>query len=166
MPGINADSFNIEDLRSRLRNMTDAELLRFGKAARSMCSPEANLGNHRAKFSSFNCGKQERSGAGGTPRRLRPRRYFSNYGCGYGRAREWPRPSTNCRTGREQAEESSPFSFRQWPPSPDSPSNSERPPRSLPDVIHPIYLASFMRVLLVVDVDANDQNLLQAGTLL
>jgi hypothetical protein len=27
-------------------------------------------------------------------------------------------------------------------------------------------LASFMRVLLVVDVDANDQNLLQAGALL
>jgi hypothetical protein len=32
--------------------------------------------------------------------------------------------------------------------------------------IHPNYLASFMRVLLVVDVDANDQNLLQAGALL
>src|SRR5215470_14676760 len=30
----------------------------------------------------------------------------------------------------------------------------------------PIYLASFMRALLVVGVDANDQNLLQAGALL
>jgi hypothetical protein len=30
----------------------------------------------------------------------------------------------------------------------------------------PIYLASFMRALLVVGVDANDQNLLQTGALL
>jgi len=30
----------------------------------------------------------------------------------------------------------------------------------------PIYLASFMRALLLVGVDANDQNLLQAGALL
>jgi hypothetical protein len=30
----------------------------------------------------------------------------------------------------------------------------------------PIYLASFMRVLLVVGDDANDQNLLQTGALL
>ena len=30
----------------------------------------------------------------------------------------------------------------------------------------PIYLVSFMRALLLVDVDTNDQNLLQAGALL
>jgi hypothetical protein len=30
----------------------------------------------------------------------------------------------------------------------------------------PIYLASFMRALLVVGADANDQNLLQTGALL
>jgi hypothetical protein len=30
----------------------------------------------------------------------------------------------------------------------------------------PIYLASFVRVLLVVGVDANDQNLLQTGALM
>ena len=30
----------------------------------------------------------------------------------------------------------------------------------------PIYLASFMRVFLVVDVDTSNQNLLQAGALL
>ena len=31
--------------------------------------------------------------------------------------------------------------------------------------IHPIYLASFMRALLVVGVDVNDQNLLRTGAL-
>jgi hypothetical protein len=33
-----------EALRSGLRGMSDRELLRFGKSARYMCSPEANLG--------------------------------------------------------------------------------------------------------------------------
>jgi hypothetical protein len=32
-----------ELMRARLRKMTDAELLAFGKAARHMCSPAANL---------------------------------------------------------------------------------------------------------------------------
>jgi hypothetical protein len=31
-------------LRARLRRMSDRELRRFGKSARYMCSPEANLG--------------------------------------------------------------------------------------------------------------------------
>ena len=40
-----------EQLRQRLRKMNDAELLRFGQAARYMCSPEANLGHPpRASF--------------------------------------------------------------------------------------------------------------------
>ena len=30
MPGIDVSGFNIENLRSHLRDMTDAELLRFG----------------------------------------------------------------------------------------------------------------------------------------
>ena len=32
---------DLEQLRARLRRFSDAELLRFGKAARYMCSPEA-----------------------------------------------------------------------------------------------------------------------------
>jgi hypothetical protein len=35
---------NLEELRARLRKMTDSELSRFGKAAKFMCSPGANLG--------------------------------------------------------------------------------------------------------------------------
>ena len=38
------DPIDVEELRARLRKMPDADLLRFGKAARNMCSPEANLG--------------------------------------------------------------------------------------------------------------------------
>jgi hypothetical protein len=38
------DGINLEELRARLRKMTDAELRRFGRAARFMCSSGANLG--------------------------------------------------------------------------------------------------------------------------
>jgi len=34
----------LESLRTRLRKMSDQELLRFGQAAKYMCSPGANLG--------------------------------------------------------------------------------------------------------------------------
>lgn len=33
-----------EKLKARLRKMSDADLLRFGKAARYMCSAKANVG--------------------------------------------------------------------------------------------------------------------------
>jgi hypothetical protein len=39
-----SDHVDVEALRERLRKMTDAELLRFGKDNRYMCSPYANLG--------------------------------------------------------------------------------------------------------------------------
>jgi hypothetical protein len=35
---------DVEQLRERLHKMTDTELLRFGQAAKYMCSPEASLG--------------------------------------------------------------------------------------------------------------------------
>ena len=38
------NELDLEALRMRLRGMSDRELVRFGKAARYMCSPEANLG--------------------------------------------------------------------------------------------------------------------------
>jgi hypothetical protein len=41
---IQAD-IDLEQLRARLRKMTDTELRLFGKAAKFMCSPRANLGN-------------------------------------------------------------------------------------------------------------------------
>jgi hypothetical protein len=40
---IQADT-DLEQLRARLRKMTDSELRHFGRAARFMCSPSANLG--------------------------------------------------------------------------------------------------------------------------
>ena len=36
--------FDVEDLQTRLRKMSDAELRKFGKAARYMVSPTANMG--------------------------------------------------------------------------------------------------------------------------
>ena len=40
---------DLEALRARLRRMSDRELLRFGKSARYMYSPEANLGKEPRK---------------------------------------------------------------------------------------------------------------------
>jgi hypothetical protein len=51
MAGLNSVGFSSKDnevdleaLRSRLRKMNDAELLRYGRAAKSMCSPDAYFG--------------------------------------------------------------------------------------------------------------------------
>lgn len=41
---IGLQPFDIEQLRTSLRNMNDAELVRYGKAARFMCSPAAHFG--------------------------------------------------------------------------------------------------------------------------
>lgn len=39
-----SSEIDLDELRARLQKMSDAELLRFGKAAAAMCSPQANLG--------------------------------------------------------------------------------------------------------------------------
>jgi hypothetical protein len=44
MQSIQLADFDIEDLRTRLRKMSDEELRNFGKAARQMVSPGANMG--------------------------------------------------------------------------------------------------------------------------
>jgi hypothetical protein len=44
MYAFTGDGVDLEQLRARLRKMTDADLLRFGKAGKYMCSPEANMG--------------------------------------------------------------------------------------------------------------------------
>jgi hypothetical protein len=44
MQSIQLADFDVEDLRTRLRKMSDEELREFGKAARYMVSPGANMG--------------------------------------------------------------------------------------------------------------------------
>jgi hypothetical protein len=38
------DGVDLDELRARLRKMTDEELIRRGKAGRYMCSPQADFG--------------------------------------------------------------------------------------------------------------------------
>ena len=38
------DKVDLGGLRTRLRKMSDQELLRFGQASKSICSPDANFG--------------------------------------------------------------------------------------------------------------------------
>jgi len=38
------EEFDIQSLQKRLRGMSDEKLLQFGRDAKYMCSPEANLG--------------------------------------------------------------------------------------------------------------------------
>ncbi len=45
MDAVGFQPFQLESLRTRLRKMRDAELIRFGRAAAGMCSPEANFGH-------------------------------------------------------------------------------------------------------------------------
>jgi len=37
--------FQIEEVRARLRKLSDANLLRFGRAAASLCRPDGNFGH-------------------------------------------------------------------------------------------------------------------------
>jgi hypothetical protein len=51
MQSVDTTVFNLNELRTRLQDMTEAELLQFGKAARVMCSREAN--RHEAPREAF-----------------------------------------------------------------------------------------------------------------
>ncbi len=44
MQGIQTDPEDLEQLRERIRRMSDPELLRYGQVAKYMCSSEANQG--------------------------------------------------------------------------------------------------------------------------
>jgi hypothetical protein len=44
MQSIQLATFDVDALRTRLRKMSDEELRKFGKAARYMASPKANMG--------------------------------------------------------------------------------------------------------------------------
>jgi hypothetical protein len=43
-PQLTSDDVDLDELRARLRKMSDGDLTAFGKAARYMCSSAANLG--------------------------------------------------------------------------------------------------------------------------
>jgi hypothetical protein len=43
------NELDLEALRAKLRRMSDRELLRFGRSARYMCSPAANIGKEPRK---------------------------------------------------------------------------------------------------------------------
>ena len=49
------NGLDLEALHTRLRRMSDRELVRFGQAARYMCSPEANLSKENLRRISDNC---------------------------------------------------------------------------------------------------------------
>ena len=42
--GVQLQTLNVDDLRARLRKMSDKKLREFGEAARYMTSPKANMG--------------------------------------------------------------------------------------------------------------------------
>lgn len=45
MGSVGFQPFQLEEVRARLRKMSDEELIRFGRAAAGMCSPQANFGH-------------------------------------------------------------------------------------------------------------------------
>ena len=45
------EEFDIQSLQKRLREMSDEKLLQFGRDAKYMCSPRANLGQPPREFS-------------------------------------------------------------------------------------------------------------------
>jgi hypothetical protein len=50
MQSIQLATLNVDELRTRLRKISDEELRKFGKAARYMVSPTANMGNRCRAF--------------------------------------------------------------------------------------------------------------------
>jgi hypothetical protein len=50
MQGIQFNPESVEQIRERLRKMSDLELRRFGQAARDLADPAKNLGNPNSAF--------------------------------------------------------------------------------------------------------------------
>ena len=50
MYSFTSNEINVDELRARLQKMTSEELLRFGRAATYMCSPQANYHEPRQVF--------------------------------------------------------------------------------------------------------------------
>src|SRR5215472_3904063 len=85
------NELDLEALRMRLRGMDDRELIRFGKAARYMCSPEANLGKEPRKVFVIQLREAVEEWRRRRPVSLRLRVHYHKYG-GTARASEktWP----------------------------------------------------------------------------
>jgi hypothetical protein len=47
---IQTDSINIDQIRERLRKMSDLELRKFGRAAKDMADPRKNFGSPNPAF--------------------------------------------------------------------------------------------------------------------
>jgi hypothetical protein len=45
MGSVGFQPFQLEEVRARLAKMSDADLLRFGRAAASLCKPDGNFGH-------------------------------------------------------------------------------------------------------------------------
>jgi hypothetical protein len=45
MGSVGFQPYQLEDVRARLRKMSDEDLLRFGRAAASLCRPDGNFGH-------------------------------------------------------------------------------------------------------------------------
>ena len=67
------DGIDLEELRARLRKMSDEQLLRFGKAGRFLC----RAANHPAQSLSFSSKKPVPNGADGIPKSRMPRKQKS-----------------------------------------------------------------------------------------
>ncbi len=50
MHGIQAMSENVEQIRARIRKMSDLELRQYGRAARNMADPRKNFGSPNPSF--------------------------------------------------------------------------------------------------------------------
>ena len=61
-----------EELRERLRQMSDLELRRFGQRARKLSDPKMNFG--ATDHTSYNLKRRGRSGADDIRRKMLPRR--------------------------------------------------------------------------------------------
>jgi hypothetical protein len=44
MSSVGFQPLQLDEVRARLRKMSDADLLRFGRAAASLCKPDGNFG--------------------------------------------------------------------------------------------------------------------------
>jgi hypothetical protein len=58
---------NVNELRQRLRKMNDEALVRFGRSAAYLCTPEANHGKAPREAFVFQLAKRAQSGSAGTP---------------------------------------------------------------------------------------------------
>jgi hypothetical protein len=67
MGSVGVQPFQLEDVRARLRKMSDADLLRFGRPPQACAGRMEISGIRRARYSWTSYGKRARSGGAGIP---------------------------------------------------------------------------------------------------